>query len=375
METSRPIEMLPTRDGQALKKWLLKYNDVKIVTRDRSGSYSAAITEACPKAIQIADRFHLLMNLSDALDTYFKTISSTIRSLIKSKTHEFQQLPCQGNAGNIKSICSKKVQRTKGFGDIKIDQQLEIFKKVKELQDKGVSIRKISIDIGISRNTVRSYFSQEPLSPRAHSKSTNIEVFTDIIVERLRKSGYKIIDIINEIKELRFNGSRTQAYHNINLIKDNYKINTLGFVQVPQPRIPYVKPLSSRKLAKFIDSRLIDIVDTNERFYLQTLLDNILELKIVRKLVQIFKAMLARGCGSIKRWIDFIIRSNRKLAGLKTFARGMLRDIKAVENGIMHWSNGTVEGHINRLKSIKRQMYGRASFDLLRKKVILSQTG
>lgn len=121
---------------------------------------------------------------------------------------------------------------------------------------------------------------------------------------------------------------------------------------------------------------MTEIVDPQERYYLQTLLDNITELRIVRKLVQIFKAMLARGRGNIRRWINFIIRSKRKLSGLKTFARGLFRDIEAVENGInMRWSNGAVEGHVNRIKSIKRQMYGRASFDLLRKKVILSQSG
>ncbi|MFC2090917.1 transposase [Bacteroidota bacterium] len=106
------------------------------------------------------------------------------------------------------------------------------------------------------------------------------------------------------------------------------------------------------------------------------MLENITEIKIVRKLVQIFKTMLERGRGNIRRWIDFVKRSKYKLAGLKTFARGLLRDIEAVENGInMTWSNGAVEGHVNRIKSIKRQMYGRASFELLRKKVILSQSG
>ena len=119
-----------------------------------------------------------------------------------------------------------------------------------------------------------------------------------------------------------------------------------------------------------------DITDYHERFYLQTLLDNITELRMVRKLVQIFKTMLARGGGNIRRWIEFVIRSKHKLAGLKSLARGLLRDIEAVHNGIiMPWSNGAVEGHVNRIKSIKRQMYGRASFELLRKKVILSQTG
>ena len=86
--------------------------------------------------------------------------------------------------------------------------------------------------------------------------------------------------------------------------------------------------------------------------------------------------MLARGCGNLKRWIDFVKHSKYKLAGLKTFARGLLSDIEAVENGItMHWNNGAVEGHVNRIKSIKRVMYGRASFELLRKKVILSRSG
>ena len=165
------------------------------------------------------------------------------------------------------------------------------------------------------------------------------------------------------------------SYH-IKLIKEHHEIETLGYKEIARPKIPYIKPLSSRKLAKYIGFNLPDITDHHERFYLQTLLDNITELRVVRKLVQIFKTMLARGCGNIRRWIDYIKHSKYKLAGLLTFARGLSRDIKAVENEInMRWSNGAVEGHVNRIKTIKRQMYRRASFELLRKKVILSQTG
>lgn len=376
METSKPIEILPSREGKDLKKWLMKYNDVKIVTRDRSSSYSAAIDEACPDAIQIADRFHLLMNLSNALDAYFKSISPKIRTLIKEKTDELLNVPGQGILCDKEANDSGSSQPSQNVVSIKVDQRLDTFNKVKELQAKKVPIRRISIDLSMSRNTVRSYFNQESLSPKSHPKSTNIELFTSHIVARLNTSGYKIKNIIDEIRELGFNGSQTQAYHNINMIKENNNIQTLGFTQVPQTRIPYVRPLSSRTLAKHIGSCIIDIVDPHERYYLQTLLDNIAEIKIVRKLVQIFKTMLARGQGNIRRWIDFVKRSKYKLSGLKTFARGLSRDIEAVENGItMHWSNGAVEGHVNRIKSIKRQMYGRASFDLLRKKVILSQTG
>lgn len=377
METSRPIDLLPSRDGQVLKDWLITYNDVKIVSRDRASSYAAAIIEACPSAIQIADRFHLLMNLSDALDTYFKSISRRIKSLITDKTTDFLELPKKVPV-NIREETKEDqlVLTAQESIDAKVDQRMDTFLKVKELQAKGTPIKRIATDLRMSRNTVKSYFSQESLSPIKSSRSTNIEVFTDLIIARLGESGHKLMDIFREIKKLGYTGGRTQGCYHIKRIKEYHEIETLGYKEITRPKISYIKPLSSRKLAKYIGCNLMDIKDYHERFYFQTLLDNITEIRVVRKLVQIFKTMLARGCGNIKRWIDFVKHSKYKLAGLKTFARGLLSDIEAVEHGInMHWNNGAVEGHVNRIKSIKRVMYGRASFELLRKKVILSRSG
>jgi len=376
METSKPIDILPSREGKELKKWLSKYPDVKIVTRDRASSYSSAINEVCPDAEQVADRFHLLMNLSDALDKYFKSVNPKIRKLIKDKSNELLNMSDGQNAGCDKGKRSRSLSKVQEIVEIRIDQRLDVFNKVKELQAKGIPKRKIARDLGISRNTVHSYFPLESLPPRISSKSTNIELFAQHIVARLNDKGYMMKDIIDEIYELGYNGSRTQAYHNINSIKEKFEIHTPDFSQIQKSRIPYIKPFSSRTLAKYIGSCLTVIKDPDERNYLQTLLDNISELQVVRKLVQIFKTMLKRGRGNINRWIGFIKRSKYKMPGLINFANGLLRDIKAVKNGInMSWSNGAVEGHVNRIKSIKRQMYGRASFDLLRKKVILSQTG
>ena len=377
METSRPIELLKSREGADLKEWLTKYPDVKIVTRDRASSYSSAINDVCPDAIQIADRFHLLMNLSDALDRYFKSVSHEIRLLIKNKTEEITNMSANGKSGDQKADNDiESILVTPELKNNNNDQRIDTFNKVKELQREGFGSKRISKDLRISRNTVRSYFIQEVLSPKISSRSTNFDAFTKHILIRLNTKGYKIKDIIDEILVLGFNGGKTQAYYNINLIKSEYKINIPDFNELLQTPIRYVKPLSSRKLSKYIGVSLNDINDTDERIYMQTLLDNIPEFRIVRKLVQIFKTMLKRGCGNIKRWIDYIKRSKHKLSGLKTFANGLNWDIKAVENGIrLPWSNGTVEGHVNRIKSIKRQMYGRASFELLRRKVILSQTG
>lgn len=377
METSRPVDILPSREGNELKNWLKKYPDVRVFTRDRSSSYSSAINEVCPAAIQVADRFHLLLNLSDALDSYFKSIRVKVDNLIKEKSAN--TLNTNGDrkeGGEFKDQYYHISLIDQEASNIKIDQRLETFNKVKELQSKQISVRKISRDLRVSRNTVKSYFAQESLQPRTRPKSTNIELFTPHIVARLNQRGYTVKEIIRDIVKLGYNGSQTQAYCNIKLIKENSNITTPDFTQAQRIKIPFTKPLPSRKLAKYIGSSITEIVDPEEQKYMQILLRNIPELQIIRKLVQIFKTMLKRGRGNIRRWIEFIKGSRYKLTGIRTFASGLLRDIDAVENGInMKWSNGAVEGHVNRIKSKKRQMYGRASFDLLRRKVILSTTG
>jgi len=276
METSRPIELLPSRDGKVLKDWLLSNNDVKIVSRDRASSYAAAIIEACPSAIQIADRFHLLMNLSDALDTYFKSISRRIRSLITAKTNDFLELP-EKVLVNIREETKEDqlVLTAQESIDAKVDQRMGTFLKVKELQAKDTPIKRIATDLRMSRNTVKSYFSQESLSPIKSSRSTNIEVFTDLIVARLGENGHKLMDIFREIKKLGYTGGRTQGCYHIKRIKDYHEIVTPGYKEIARPKIPYIKPLSSRKLAKYIGCNLMDIKDHHERFYFQTLLDNI----------------------------------------------------------------------------------------------------
>ncbi|MDA3798645.1 MAG: transposase, partial [Kiritimatiellae bacterium] len=179
----------------------------------------SAINEVCPNAIQIADRFHLLMNLSDALDAYFKSIRRRINSLITAKTNEFLELPAKETLTiNEKEEDDQPDLTVQETIAAKVDPRMDTFLKVKELQSKGTPIKRIAVDLKMSRNTVKSYFNQEILSPIKSSRSTNIEVYTDLIIARLNENGYKLIDIFREIKELGYNGGRTQGCVNIKRI-------------------------------------------------------------------------------------------------------------------------------------------------------------
>lgn len=374
METSRPIDLLPTREGKHLKQWLNRYPGSEIVTRDRAGSYAAAIKACAPQALQVADRFHLLQNLSDALDTYFKSISKEIKIIITH--HQATLLSEQAQhytpQQNITVLSGKSESDT----ILRPDPRQEVFSKVKELQKQQIPARKIARDLEMSRNTVRVYFHLDELPPRAHGKSTNFDSFTADVLAQLNQPGYMIKDIIRHIRTLGYNGSQTQAYYHINNLKQAKGISAENHMAIQRKKIPYIKPLSSRQLAKLIGSDLEDITDPKQASYLQVLLRHSEELQIIRRLVRMFRSILKKGSGNLRKWIDFIRRSKHRFAGLKTFANGLDRDFEAVKNGVkMSWSNGPVEGHVNRIKCIKRQMYGRASFELLRRKVILSQTG
>ena len=134
METSKPIDMLPTRDSEDLKAWLRDHPGIEIITRDRASSYSTAIDSICPNTVQVADRFHLLMNLSDALNTFFKSISRKIK-LIKAKTCEMLR-DAEAVSGQD-SVSKKEVAEMPALVQ-KPDSRQEVFNMVKKLQEPGL---------------------------------------------------------------------------------------------------------------------------------------------------------------------------------------------------------------------------------------------
>jgi transposase len=90
----------------------------------------------------------------------------------------------------------------------------------------------------------------------------------------------------------------------------------------------------------------------------------------MRKLALRFRGILqGRDSAKLDSWLDDAHRSG--LYGLRRFAYTVRHDLAAVRNAISErWSNGQTEGHINRLKTLKRQMYGRAGTELLRARLL-----
>jgi transposase len=107
LERQRVIDLLPGRDGESLTKWLQKNPQVEVITRDRWPAYAKAASVAAPQATQVADRWHLLKNLREAVENLFARLSPEIRSAASSVKRPRRQnrnqrparpnrlLPCQ----------------------------------------------------------------------------------------------------------------------------------------------------------------------------------------------------------------------------------------------------------------------------------------
>ncbi|WP_455713105.1 ISL3 family transposase [Streptomyces prasinus] len=108
-----------------------------------------------------------------------------------------------------------------------------------------------------------------------------------------------------------------------------------------------------------------------ERAALKDVLARCPELDAAAGHVRDFGEMLTGRLGArLPAWIDAVDAG--RLPGLTDFARHLLRDFDAVTAGLtLDWSSGGTEGAVNRIKKIKRQLYGRAGFDLLRKMILL----
>ncbi|MGQ4418540.1 transposase [Streptomyces sp. SAS_269] len=117
-----------------------------------------------------------------------------------------------------------------------------------------------------------------------------------------------------------------------------------------------------------------DALVESHRIQLKAMLANCPELDVLAKHVRTFAHMITDLQGDqLPEWIESA-RAVTGLPSLSRFAHHLERDLDAVVAGLSQpWNSGVVEGHVNRIKMLKRQIFGRAGFELLRKRVLLAK--
>lgn len=367
LENRRPVALLPDREAETLTKWLRSHPGVEVISRDRSNTYRQGTLQGAPMAIQVADRFHLLQNLAEALEQVFNENAQVLKSINANN--------CQTSA--IVTVPPPEIEpRDEARAQLCRARRLETYQQVWELHDSFWTNKAIAQHLGISARTVYRYLLSSTFAERRERKdrgSSHLDPDKTYLLKRWN-SGCRQARVLFE--ELIARGSKTSyssVARYIRCLKAAPRLHNRQHHTVSQPRLfrSQQRPLTPRRVTWLVMCRPEHRTEKDEQqlTHLQSQ-SSVLEKAIT--LAQDFAQMVRnRQPEQFDSWLE---RANQsQLRAFTSFAQGLREDYDAVKAGMtLLWSNGPVEGQINRLKMLKRQMYGRASIELLSKRFLLT---
>jgi transposase len=351
-DSHQVLDVLPGRDAEPLAEWLTTHPGAEIVCRDRSSAYAEGVRTAAPGAVQVADRFHLLQNLHTAVERCVARHKACLRTPVPSPEEPGEEPPTQQPA-ELEPAGRLAERRRYHHG------------LVHELLGQGLSIRRIAEHLGWGRHTVQRYARaenwQEMVTGRRRPPASCLDPYKDHLRTNYAGQRGNIQALHREITSQGFTGSYSTVR---DFLRSSYPA-------AEQPKLA-PRPPSVRQVTGWICHKPASLTDTDTAA-LTEILDHCPQLRAAHDLVRGFADMLTqrRGTTELTGWIHTATTAN--LPGISTFAQHLTNDIEAVTAGLsLPWSSGPVEGTVNRIKMLKRQMYGRANFDLLRKRILLA---
>jgi transposase len=353
------IDLLSGRDSQTVIEWLKQHPEIEIISRDRGNNYIEASSKGAPQAIQVADRFHLLMNLTDTVDRFLKCrnrIMKEAMDAINAQSSKSQVVELESGSEVINVPALLSTQPTK------IDLRYERYEQVRAMHKQGAGIQTIAKYFCMHRRTVRLFINAQTFPQRAKplKRPSKLDKHAQYLKKRWGEGCHSPYKLWKELKAQGYIiGRSTLSRYMMKYRKD------LPFYKLkPQSPIP-----STRHTAWLFGQSPKDLKPDQEIF-ITKLCEISPEVNLVYKLAQSFSEMVrARNSSLLHQWLDDAKKS--EIQELSNFANGLRKEISSIESALsLPISNGPVEGQVNRLKLLKRQMYGRANLDLLRQRVI-----
>jgi transposase len=426
LEAHKSVDLLPDKSAESFANWLKEHPGVGVISRDRGAEYIKGATDGAPDAIQVADRWHLMSNLKDALkrileskqvclkaaaeseitkpedsgdcipeedsfitngsdDVYSKDIPLTelsneltipdsedaITPALTSESSEVNAI--ENSAKKEQTDIPQKLTKVEQEKLARHEKRQERYEEVRQLHQQGFSIRKIARRLKLSRTTVRKYIKAEacPIYPEGVTRGSKLTPYMDYIRQRWEEECHNASQIWRELCQLGYDGSRGlvarwAARERVKLPRPQPEESHKG--PKPAPKSEVVSWSPNRTAWLLIKPE--DDLTLEDRQALERIKQADQDVAEAYSLGQRFISMVReRQPDALLPWLEDALKSG--IDTLKGFANGIKQDLAAVRNALsLPWSNGQTEGQVNRLKLIKRQMYGRANFDLLRKRVI-----
>jgi transposase len=391
LEAHRIIDLLPDRTADAVAGWLAGQSTIAFVTRDRAGAYAEAVRRAAPLAVQVADRFHVLKNLTDVvervLSRYQPELHATARAVLEQHTAVQQQAsPDDRNVARLAALDNVvRDPPSPLVADARLSAALHERRKARDekvltLHEQGLTLANIAHRLGITRATVRRIVraGARQAGVRARRPSS-ISPYEDYLWTRWTNGCQNAFVLWREIQTQGYVGSYVHLRRELRGWRTEPSQRGRGRVQQPllTPTPPSSASRSAPALRMFTPRQAAWMVlraetalQPDERQFFQQLKTEWPLLESVQRLAfQFGQLVRKRDPATLDEWLTSAQRSG--IPEFQGFANGLRRDIEAVNAALKwHWSNGQTEGHVNRLKTLKRAMYGRAKLDLLRLRLL-----
>ena len=331
-QTGQRVDVLPGRTADVAEAWLRNHPGVEVVCRDGSGAYAEAVRRALPAAVQVSDRWHLWHGLAEAVQKEVAAHSA-----------------CWAQAGPPPS------------GGQRAETTLERWQQVHDLLGKGLGLLECARRLDLSLNTVKRYAratQPERLQRAPQYRRTLVDPYRDHLRKRRAEDpAVPVQQLLREIRELGYQGSS-------NLL---VRYLTQGRAEADRPH------LSPRRAARILLTQPASLTPRQQE-RLTGLAAACPEMTALAGLVRSFAALLAPDPGNdrlLQEWITAARAADLPL--LHAFTNGLDLDIQAATAALtLPHHNGRTEGVNTKTKMIKRQMYGRAGFTLLRHRILLS---
>lgn len=374
LERRAPVDLLSDRTADPLAAWLKAHPGVEIISRDRSGAYADGAQQGAPQAVQVADRWHLLKNLTDTLqrllDRKQKYLRQAAEAVARTSPPPVSEAADLANAPAAET--SPTLLRTRAERDqhVRRARRLARYTQVRTLHQQGISIHKIADQLRMSRRTVRRFLRSESFPERnwPGRRPRRIDPFLPYLEQRWQEGGHNATQLWREIRARGFQGARSIVAAVVAKWRTTARAASVVTPGAAAPTAVTGTP-SSRRVVWWLVRPTQDL-KPEQQTYCQQLSELCADIgTAATQAKEFFRIVRERQADKLDTWLTAADESG--VLELRTFAAGLRRDHAAVLAALTYrWSNGPVEGHINRLKMIKRQMYGRAEFDLLRQRVL-----
>lgn len=350
MLTSRPVDVLPDRSADALAGWLVAHPGVEVICRDRAGSYSDGAARGAPEALQVADRWHLWRNLGDAVERVVAKHRACLGAAAVTTTTTVAPTAAAQAAVRQGGLAERTRRRHAA---------------VHALLARQASLRDIAAELGLSRNTVRRFARAASADELLVNDGTGrrpklLDAHAGYVGQRWSEGCTDAARLWEELRAQGYQGSYAT-------VRDHVRPFRSGGI----PPAPLSAPPKVRQFVSWIMRNPTNLAAEDHQ-RLEAVLAGCPELTALRAHVRDFAQMMLQLRGEhLEQWMAAAQADD--LPDLHSFVTGLRRDHDAVTAGLtMPHSSGKVEGHVNRIKMIKRQMYGRAKPDLLRKRILLT---